>query len=117
MTTQEVAQRFYELARQGQFDQIQRELYSPAAKSIEPVNFPWQSVSGLDSIIQKSKDWNAQIEEYHEGHATIPQVAGNFFTCTLKMDFTTKDKRRIVFEEVAVYEVKEGKIVSEQFFY
>ncbi len=57
------------------------------------------------------------VEEMHSGYSTPPIVAGNFFTCTMGMDITLKGQPRMKMDEVAVYEVKEGKIVLEQFFF
>ena len=44
-------------------------------------------------------------------------VAGNYFVCRLTMDFTPKGGARTAMEELALYKVENGKIVSEQFFY
>lgn len=38
MTTQEIADRYYELAQQGQIQQIKDELYAPDTVSIESEN-------------------------------------------------------------------------------
>ncbi|HOZ50283.1 MAG TPA: nuclear transport factor 2 family protein [Chitinophagaceae bacterium] len=117
MTTQEVANRFYELAQEGKFDEILSTLFSKDAKSIEPQVGPFQSVEGLDAIVEKGKVFNSQIEEMHGGFTNPPIVAGNFFACTMGMDVTMKGHPRMNMEEVAVYEVKDGKIISEQFFF
>jgi hypothetical protein len=117
MTTQEVADRFYELALQGNFDQIQAELYDENVKSIEPANSGWQNVEGLDQVKDKAKQWHSMLEEMHGGYTNKPQVAGNFFTCTMGMDITMKGQGRMKMDEVAVYEVRDGKIVLEQFFF
>jgi hypothetical protein len=117
MTTQEVANRFYELSQQGKFDQILGELFSQEAKSIEPAGSGLQSVEGLDNIIQKGKSWNEAVEEMHGGSTGAPIVAGNFFSCTMAMDVTMKGQGRVNMEEVCLYQVKDGKIVLEQFFY
>ena len=54
MTTQQVADRFNELAQTGQFDKIQEELYAEDAESIEPKDSPGlQSVKGIDAIRKK----------------------------------------------------------------
>src|SRR5688500_9499311 len=90
MTTQEVANRFYELAQQGQFDTIQKELFAANVKSIEPAHSHWQPVEGLDKVIEKGKQWSNAVEEMHGGYTNEPQVAGNFFTCTMGMDVTMK---------------------------
>ena len=117
MTTQQVADRFYELSQQGAFDTIQTELYSKDAKSVEPANGPFINVEGIEAIIQKGKQFNETIAEMHGGYTSAPIVAGNFFSCTMGMDVTFKGELRTKFDEVAVYEVKDGKIVMEQFFF
>ena len=117
MTTQEVADRFFELAQQGNFEQIQNELFDDKAKSIEPATSNWQNVQGLDKIKEKAQQWQTMVEEMHGGYTNKPQVAGNFFVCIMGMDVTVKGQPRMKMDEVAVYEVKEGKIISEQFFF
>jgi hypothetical protein len=118
MTTQEVANRFYELSEQGNWAQILDELFSEDAKSIEPEGAQGlKSVQGLDQIRQKAKDWEQMIEETHGGYSNRPQVAGKYFTLTMGADITFKGQGRKTLDEVALYEVKDGKIVCEQFFY
>ena len=118
MTTQEIAKRFYELAREGKWDQIQNELFSKDARSIEPPKSQGlQSVTGLDKIKEKARQWEAMVQEVHGGFCNEPQVAGNYFTCTMGVDLTMKGQSRTKMDEVALYEVKDGKIASEQFFY
>jgi hypothetical protein len=118
MSTQQVANRFYELAQQGNWDQIQDELFSKEAKSIEPQQAQGLStVQGIDKIKQKAKEWNTMVEETHGGYCKEPQVAGRYFVCAMGADVTMKGQGRVNMDEVALYEVKDGKIVSEQFFY
>ena len=118
MTTQEIATRFYELAQKGSWNQIQDELFSKDAKSIEPPHAQGlQTVTGLDKIREKGKQWEAKIQEVHGGYCNEPQVGGNFFTCAMGVDLTMKGQSRSKMDEVAIYETKDGKIVSEQFFY
>ena len=63
MTTQDVANRFHELAQMGQFDQIQSELFSDDAVSVEPESSPGlKTVKGIDAIKQKGKEFNETIE-------------------------------------------------------
>jgi hypothetical protein len=118
MTTQQVAKRFYELAQQGNWIQIQDELFSRDAKSIEPPQAQGLStVQGLDKIKLKAKEWDNMVQETHGGYCNEPQVAGRYFTCTMGADVTMKGQGRIMMDEVALYEVSDGKIVSEQFFF
>ena len=117
MTTQEVAQRWVELCRQGQYGQAQDELYADNAKSVEPEGTDWGTAHGMDEIRKKGEQWNEMVEEVHGGEISDPVVAGNHFAASMKTDVTYKGMGRSDFEEVAVYEVQDGKIVKEQFFY
>ncbi len=117
MTTQEVANRFYELALEGKFDEIQDELYDDNVRSVEPSHSQWQNVEGFDKIREKAQQWKAMTEEMHGGYTNPPQVAGNFFVCTMGMDVKVKGQPRMQVDEVAVYEVRDGKIVLEHFFF
>ena len=118
MTTQEVANRFHELAQTGQWDKVQEEFYSDDAVSIEPAHSPGlQSVQGMEAIKQKGKQFGEMVEEMHGGYSNEPIVAGSHFALAMGMDVTMKGMGRMKMDEIAVYEVKDGKIVKEQFFY
>ena len=118
MTTQEVADRLYELFEEGKWEQAQDELFSEDAKSIEPPNSPGLvSVDGLDNIKKKGQQFNEMVEEMHGGYTGKPIVAGNFIAVAMGMDATMKGAGRMKMDEIAVYEVKDGKIVKEQFFF
>jgi hypothetical protein len=118
MTTQEIANRFNELAQSNQWDKIQDELFAENAVSIEPADSPgMKSVEGLAAIREKGKQFGEMVEEMHGGYTTAPVVGGRFFSVGMGMDCTMKGMGRQKLEEIAVYEVKDGKIVKEQFFY
>ena len=117
MTTQQVADRFYQLAQEGKFDAIQDELFDAKVKSIEPAHSGWQNVEGLDKVKDKAVQWQGMVEEMHGGYTNAPQVAGNFSSCVMGMDVTMKQGGRMKIDEIAVYEVRDGKIVLEQFFF
>lgn len=118
LTTEEVAAKFNQLSKEGKWDQIQEELFAENAVSIEPPNSPGlQSVEGLPAIRQKGKMFNEMVEEMHGGYSTDPVVAGNHFSVAMGMDVTMKGQGRMKMDEIALYEVKDGKIVKEQFFY
>lgn len=118
MTTKEIATRFDELTQAGQWDKIQDELYHQDCESIEPPHSQGlQSVKGMAAIKQKGIEFNSMIEEMHGGYCTPAVVGGNFFSVAMGMDVTVKNQGRINMEEIAVYEVKDGKIIKEQFFF
>jgi limonene-1,2-epoxide hydrolase len=118
MSTKEIANRLVELCSKGDFEAAQKELFSNDAISIEPYGTPEfdKETKGLDAILEKGKKWSTMVEEYHEMNVSQPLVATNSFALTMLMDVTMKGKGRMSMTEVCVYEVKDGKIVSERFF-
>jgi ketosteroid isomerase-like protein len=118
MTTKEIAKRLKKLCDKGDWEGAHRELYSKDAVSIEPEasgGFE-KEAHGLDAIIEKGKKWQTMVSEVHEIEVSDPMVAGNTFAVTMRMDMTMKDKKRSDMTELCVYHVKDGKIISEQFF-
>ncbi len=117
-TPQEVAARMRELFRENKWDQIQDELYAPDAVSVEPqTTARLKSVEGIDAIRAKGKEFNELIEEVHNGWVSEPIVGGNYISVAMGMEVTMKGAGRFRLDEIAVYEVKDGKIVREQFFF
>jgi hypothetical protein len=121
MTTQDVANRYMELEKQGKWMEIQDELYSRDIVCIEPEHVAamgMQTVTkGIDAVKAKAKAWNESIEEMHGGYCSDPVTGGNFFSVAMGMDCTMKGVGRMKMDEIAVFEVKDGKIVKEQFFF
>ncbi len=117
MTTQEVADRLAELCGQGQFDKAFEELYSDDIISKEPDGFPDALVQGKEAVGLKQKQFNESVEAFHGVVVSKPIVAENFFSVSMKMDVTFKGAPRMDMEEIAVYNVKDGKIVREDFFF
>lgn len=118
MTTQEIANRLVELCSKGDFESAQRELFSDDCVSIEPYATPAfeKETRGLDAILEKGEKWASMVEETHEMKVSQPLVATNSFAVTMFMDVTMKDQGRMPMTELCVYQVKDGKIVSEEFF-
>ena len=85
--------------------------------SREPKGAMVEYLEGKEAVIQKGIQFNEMVEEFHGFETSEPIVAGNHFSVRMKMDVTFKGAPRSSMEEIALYEVKEGKIVSEQFFY
>ena len=118
MTTTEVANRFNELAQTGKWETIQNDFFSDDAISIEPESSQgMQNAKGIKAIKEKGKKFGEMIEEMHGGYSNEPIVAGNHFAVAMGMDVTMKGHGRMKMDEIAVYEVKDGKITKEQFFY
>ncbi|TJY35847.1 nuclear transport factor 2 family protein [Pontimicrobium aquaticum] len=117
MTTQEVANKWAEMCRKGENLECIEQLYADDVTSKEMPGFPEAIVTGKNNVMNKSKIWLDNVEEFHKGGISNPVVAGNHFTAKMDYDVTFKEKGRMQMEEVGVFEVKDGKIINEQFFY
>ncbi len=118
MTTNEIANRLAELCRKGDFEKAQKELFADDAISVEPQATPAfeKETKGLKAIIEKGHKFETMVEEMHGITISEPMVSGNAFAISLQMDITMKERGRSNMSELCVYEAKDGKIVSEQFF-
>ena len=118
MTTREIADRLSELFKENKWMEAQEELFSDDVKSIEPPHAQGlQTAQGKEALKKKAIDFNNMVEEMHGGYAGEPIVAGNHIAVAMGMDVTMKGSGRMKMEEIVLYEVKDGKIISEQFFY
>lgn len=119
MTTQEVANKLVELCRERKFKEAVATLYSDDIVSLEAAAPPGQSAEskGIDAVKAKGEWWLAN-HEIHAATVEGPLVAGSHFAVTFKFDVTFKPQnKRMQMDEVAVYQVADGKIVHERFFY
>lgn len=115
---QEIADRLVEYCREAKWEEAQRALYAPDARSIEAQESPAfaKETGGLEAIVEKGHKFSAMVEQYHGLAVSAPIVADNSFACTMTLDATMKGMGRVKMTEVCVYEVKDGKIVTERFF-
>ena len=119
MTTQEVAQRLIELCKQGQPLEAIETLYADDIVSVEAMAMPGgtREATGLQAIIGKAKWWSGE-HEVHSATIEGPPVSGPRFCVRFVYDVTNKPSgRRMTMDELAIYLVKDGKIVREEFFY
>jgi len=117
-TIEEVAARFDELARQEKWFDIQDELFADNVRSIEPpTSKHLRNAEGKTAVRKKGEDWVKRIEAVHRTHTTAPIVGSNHFAVGREVDITVLGLGRIQTNEIMLYEVKDGQIVSEQFFY
>jgi ketosteroid isomerase-like protein len=119
MTTQQVADRYYELSKENRFDVIVDELYSNDIECIEPAsdNPVLQNIKGMEAKKAKDKAFGEAIEQMHSGYCDAPTVAGKYFSLKMGMDVTMKGMGRMNMDEICLFEVQDGKIVKEQYFY
>lgn len=118
MKTKEIATKLVAWCKEGNFEKPYQELYSPKIVSIEnDGKSEGGYVEGFDGIQQKGEWWKENFE-VHATTVSEPLVADNWFSVKFEMDTTHKPSgHRSTMSEIAVYEIKDGKIIKEQFFY
>jgi hypothetical protein len=118
MTTQDIANQLVAYCRKGDWNGAQQNLFDKNAKSIEPYATPEfeKETVGLDAIVKKGQKFETMVEKMHSLEVSEPLIAGNTIALTMTMDVTMKGKQRMKAPELCVYQVKDGKIISEQFF-
>ncbi|MDB5025433.1 MAG: nuclear transport factor 2 family protein [Mucilaginibacter sp.] len=115
---QEVAHKLVDLCREGKNVDAINELYDDNIVSLEPEGSPMGGKTvGKEAVLGSTNQWFSSVEEIHSVYISDPIVSGNFFACTMDIDATYKEHGRNEMSELCVFEVKNGKIVSSQFFY
>jgi hypothetical protein len=118
MTSQQIANRLYELCSQGKNFDAMEELYTDDIVSVEATaRGGVTDFKGKVPVIQKSRDW-AAAHEIHGLSIQGPYLCGDKFAVTFDIDVTHKASgQRASFREVAVYFTSNGKIHREEFYY
>ncbi len=113
-TIPEIANRLASLCTELKFVDAYTELFSEHAESIDPV-YKNEPLIGLSNLIEREKSFLARTD-VHELKISDPIFAGNYFSIVISMSFTPDGQERKALEELCVYKVENGKIVSQQFF-
>jgi ketosteroid isomerase-like protein len=118
-STASVAQELVALCRDGRNLEAIDKLYSPRIVSVESVGTPElpAEMTGIDAIRGKNQWW-LDNNEVHEARVNGPFVGEGQFAVQYEFETTFKPTgQRTRMTEMALYTVKDGKIVREQFFY
>lgn len=117
METKGIAEKLVNWCNEGNYKDCYQNLYSPDIVSIEPKGAQMEEVQGMEAVAQKGAWWEETFE-VHSSSVSDPIVADNWFSVRFEMDTTHRPSgQRSQSSEIAVYEVQDGKIVKEQFFY
>ena len=118
MTTKEVAGQLVKMCRDGKVEEAKQELFTEDTDSIEPAEgiLP-KETKGIKAIQKKAGLFISMVEQFHGSTITDPVVAGDYFSVGWDTDIQMKGQERQTMKEICLYKVKDGKIVSEQFFY
>lgn len=117
--TLEVGKKLVDYCKSNQVLKAVQELYSEDIISQEAMESPGMpsQVKGLEAIKKKNKQWEDSME-VHSSQVDGPFPLGDRFAVHFKYDTTDKKtNKRWQMEEVALYTVKNGKIIKEEFFY
>ncbi len=120
MNTQQIADRLVALCREGKYEQAYDDLFAEDAENIEMpamADGPLGNAKGMAAMRKKSAAWFEGVEQIHSSSVGTPTVSGNWFAVPMSMDLTFKGRGRTAMDELCVYQVRDGKIVREQFFY
>lgn len=122
MDVKQVGDKLVEYCRKGMNLDAIRSLYSPDIVSVEAMGneeMPAE-IQGIDKVIAKNKWWYDN-NEIHHASAEGPFPNKDRFAVIFRYETTAtagpRKGQRSKMEEVAMYTVKNGKIVREEFFY
>lgn len=115
MDTSDVAKAFAEHCKADRYEEAEK-LWADDVVSIEAMPGEHARLQGRAAIKTKHAWW----EENFTMHAVTcegPYVNGDQFALTFDMDVTGPDGKREQMTEVALYTVRDGKVVEERFMY
>jgi ketosteroid isomerase-like protein len=115
--TKQVAEEFTALCKAGKLDEAGERFWSDDVVSLEAMEGEGQRTDGKAAARAKG-EWWVGAHEVHAFSTEGPQVNGDQFVVRFAMDVTQKETgQRVQMDEVALYTVRDGKIVEERFFY
>ena len=119
MKTMDIARKLVELCSQGKNGEALDTLFAEDAVSVEAVDPPGgqREAKGLVAVKAKGEWWVAN-HEIHSAAVTGPWPHDDRFVVGFQYDVTHRPSgTRMKLNEVGLYNVKNGKIVREEFFY
>jgi hypothetical protein len=116
MTTQELANAFTQLCKDGKFEEAGKRFWSDDVVSREPMEGEMAMIKGRAGVEKKGEWWYAN-HEVHNVKVEGPYVHGDQFVVRFSMEVTPKGQARMSMDEVGLYTVKNDKIAEERFFF
>ena len=120
--TFETGKKLVDLCKAGKHMEAINTLYAPNIVSIEVHGTP-EMPARMEGIaaIRKKGEWWQNNHEVHGGDVQGPWPHGDKFIVRFSYDVTPKSGpmkgKRMKMDEAALYTVKGGKVVQEEFFY
>lgn len=113
-TVTSISENLIELLKKQEFIKAYEELFSQEAESIDPLYSASASLKGLTGLIEREKDFLMRAK-INKVDVSEPIHYGAYFTFKLSMNFSIEGNAHNL-EELCVYKVSQGKIISQQFF-
>jgi len=117
--TTEVANKYVSLCRAGKNEEALKTLFADDAVSVEAMAMPEmpQEARGIAAIKAKGEWWSSN-HEVHSVSVWGPWPNGDRFIVGFRFDVTNKPSgKRMQMEEAALFTLRDGKIIREEFFY
>lgn len=116
----DIARDFTDMLRQGQFVAARERFWAADVRSIEPQDLPdgiAAEVSGIAAALAKTIRWFGS-RHVHDLSIDGPFVTGNQFALFLDMMIAGQPSGTDQpFTEIAIFTVRDGRIIEERFFY
>ena len=118
MNTEQIAEKLTSLLREGKFEEVYDTLFDQEKiKHIEPQSPYFADLTGVKAIKEKDETMQGNIAEFHSMEVGDAITSKDFIALPYKASFTMKDGNKVELDEIIVYQVENGKIILEQFFY
>ena len=116
-TIRELAEDFAALCRENRGREAADRHWADDVVSIEAMDGPMARLEGREAVLKKH-DWWESTFEMHGGSVEGPFIHGDQFALRFEMETTNRETgERDVAREIALYTVRNGKVVEERFFY
>jgi ketosteroid isomerase-like protein len=118
MDVRELAADYAAMVKNGQMDEAAMKYWSDDIVTEEAMEGgPYAAVTrGKTEAVAKAEAWYANTE-VHAMTADGPYVHGDIFLLRIDLDATPKGGERMRMTEVVEYQVRDGKVVRERYFY
>jgi len=113
-TATSISESLIELLKKQEFIKAYEELFSQEAESIDPLYSASSSLKGLTGLIERERAFFTRAK-INSVDVSEPIHCGTYFTFKLSMNFSIEGKTHNL-DELCVYKVGQGKIISQQFF-
>ncbi|MEO1438254.1 MAG: nuclear transport factor 2 family protein [Bacteroidota bacterium] len=119
MTNQTIADQLQAFIQQGDYDGAYDALFHPEAVALEPqlAEMGLAEVKGLDAIKDKVQALSAGIESLVSREMSPAIVTDKHIAFTNIVHAKLKDGNDFKLSEICLYQIEDGKIISEEFIY